>query len=454
MTTSTTTERPLPPWAEIAAAGGTQLWVVAELKARELWDEGVQTSTLSDAARKKYKIKRQEERRVRGLLQAHAWSAFREANVVHLGAGVFFHDTADVDRYDIEDREARATANELPKIDDAPGLAAALEITVSQLRWLAFHREVDRGTHYQRWYVPKRDGSLRLISAPKPLLKRVQRWINRNVTERLPVHGAAHGFLAGRGIVSNALVHAGASVVVKFDIKDFFPTITMPRVKGLLRKAGYTEQVATCLAMLCTEPPRAEIEIDGKPHFVATGPRSLPQGAPTSPSITNTLCLRLDSRLSGLAAKFGFVYTRYADDMTFSTSDAKRTGEANLGKLQAAVGRIVTDEGFTLHADKTRVMRSGRRQKVTGLVVNTTDDGAPAVRVPRKIRRQLRAALHNRAQGKPGPDSLERLGGLAAYIFMTDEKLGRALLDEVARQRSATPSGETPPSTPPPTGAA
>ena len=107
-------------------------------------------------------------------------------------------------------------------------------------------------------------------------------------------------------------------IVVKFDIKGFYPTVTFRRVKGLLRRAGLGEQVATLMALLATESPREEVVTHGRTHYVATGPRSLPQGAPTSPSITNALCLRLDCRLSGLARKLGCRYTRYADDLTFS----------------------------------------------------------------------------------------------------------------------------------------
>ena len=315
-----------------------------------------------------------------------------------------------------------------------------------RLRWLVFHREVDTGTHYHRWHVPKRDGSLRLISAPKPQLKAAQRWIARNITEHLPVHGAAHGFVPGRSTVTNAAVHAGAEVVIKLDLQGFYPTITMPRVKGLMRKAGYGEQVATILALLCTESPREIIELNGKAHHVAIGPRSLPQGAPTSPSITNALCLRLDRRMQGLATKLGFRYSRYADDLTFSWHQAD--ADAPVGKLLHRVRSIVGAEGFAVHPAKTRVMRSGRRQKVTGLVVNgvSAAEGAPEVppaRVPRKLRRMLRAALHNRTQGKDGPESLDRLHGFAAYVYMTDPRQGQALLERAAALREGAAGGTT-----------
>lgn len=443
--TEASTEATLPPWAEIAEAGGIDAWVVAELKARNLWEEGVDTSTLSDRERKKYKARREEERRVRKVLRRHAWAEFRRNNLVHVGAGVFYHDTPDVDRYDIKDPDARRQDNALPKLANVGDLAKELGLPIPRLRWLVYHRNVDSGTHYHRWHVPKRDGGLRLISAPKPQLKAAQRWIARNITEHLPVHGAAHGFVPGRSTVTNAAVHAGAKVVVKLDLQGFYPTITMPRVKGLMRKAGFGEQVATVLALLCTESPRELIELRGKPHHVAIGPRSLPQGAPTSPSITNALCLRLDRRMQGLANKLGFRYTRYADDLTFSWHD---DGEAPVGKLLHRVRSIVGSEGFAVHPKKTRVMRSGRRQKVTGLVVNapTTTEGAPEAppaRVPRKLRRMLRAALHNRAQGKDGPDSLDRLYGFAAYVHMTDPRQGKALLEAAGALRDGAAEGGT-----------
>jgi len=182
-------------------------------------------------------------------------------------------------------------------------------------------------------------------------------------------------------------------------IRGFYPTVTMRRVKGLLRRAGLGEQVATVMALLATEAPREEVVTHGKTHFVALGPRSLPQGAPTSPSITNALCLRLDCRLSGLARKLGSRYTRYADDLTFSWHGAAKS---QIGTLLRGAGMIVRAEGFEIHTKKTRVMRAGARQKVTGLIVNQVPAEQPAARVPRKIQRELRAAIRNRELGRPG----------------------------------------------------
>lgn len=451
---------PLPPeWSQIAEAGGIRAWVYAELERKGLI-ESVDPSSLSDKERKRFKARREEERRVRRVLMEQAWTAYRGANLVHVGVGVFYHDTADYDRYDIAEPENRRQENDVPDLPDVGALAKALEVPIPRLRWLAYHRAVDTGTHYHRWTVPKSSGGRRLISAPKPDLKRIQRWIARSITEHLPVHGAAHGFLAGRSTVTNAAVHAGARVVIKFDLKDFYPTVTMPRVKGVFRKTGYTEQVATVLALLCTEAPREEIVLRGKKHYVAVGPRSLPQGAPTSPSITNALSLRLDCRLAGLARSLGLRYTRYADDLTFSWHDNEF---APVGKLTGAVERIVNAEGFKVHDKKTRIMRSGRRQKVTGLVINAVggakgkkskgkkseDTGdVPVARVPRKVIRQLRAAIHNRENGRVGKngkgESLAHLRGLAAYVYMTDPVKGRAFLDRLAKLSEPEPAGADP----------
>ncbi len=430
-------------WADVSAKGGIREWVDAEIARQGLSFSGV-PSTMSDAEKKQFKARREEERRVRRELYKRAWLSYKRSHIVHLGPGVFWHDTADVDRFDADDPAKARQDNAFPAIfnggaGDLEAFAKALGVTIPRLRWLAFHREVDTGTHYVRWLVPKRDGSSRLISAPKPELKRVQRWIMNQVTEHLPVHGAAHGFLPGRSILTNAIPHVRAKTVVKFDIKGFYPTVTMRRVKGLLRRAGLGEQVATLMALLATECPREEVETHGRKHYVATGPRSLPQGAPTSPSITNALCLRLDCRLSGLARKLDCKYTRYADDLTFSWHG---TSKSDIGALMRGVNTIVRAEGFEVHTKKTRIMRSGARQKVTGLIVNTAPAGVPSARVPRKTVRHLRAAIKNRELGRDGKgESLEQLRGMASFVMMTDEKKGRDFmtrLDALSAKRDAT----------------
>jgi hypothetical protein len=412
-------------WRAIVQAGGTPAWVEAQLGARSLLVTRRDASALSEAEREQYKKELKAEAAERRKLRREAWQAYKANHIVYLGDGVFWKDAGGPDRWDIEHAEERAAENELPPLDSPQQLADALGLTVARLRWLAYHRDAATHIHYRRFVIPKRGGGERAIWAPMPLLKAAQHWILYNIAEKLPVHGAAHGFLPGRSTLSNAAAHTDARVVVKMDVKDFFPTVTLARVKGIFRKAGYREQVATLLALLCTESPREVVQLEGQTYYVSLGPRCLPQGAPTSPALTNTLCLRLDRRLSGLATRLGWRYTRYADDLTFSLP-AGHPGRPRTGALLGLVRRIALAEGFTLHPAKTRVHRRGGRQQVTGLVVN----GSGPPRVPRALRRQLRAAAHNLHQGKPlkEGETGARLAGYAAYVYMTDAGLGAKLL--------------------------
>jgi hypothetical protein len=423
-------------WRAIQQAGSRQAYIEQQLRERGFLVERREADQMSERELDAYKKSLREEAAEKRKIEKEAWQAYRASHIVHLGEGIYWNDEATRDKWDVPHAEERAAENELPPLDNAQQLAEALGLTVAQLRWLAYHREAATRIHYRRFTIPKRNGKERPIWAPLPKLKAAQRWILHGIVEKLLVHGAAHGFLPGRSILTNAAVHTGARVVVKMDIEAFFPTVTLRRVKGVFRKAGYREQVATLLALLCTEAPREIVPLDGKDYYVALGPRCLPQGAPTSPALTNTLCLRLDQRLTGLAHKLGWCYTRYADDLTFSLSAAHK-GPPNLGKLLGVVRRIVEEEGFTINPEKTRVARKGGRQTVTGLVVN----GSARPRVSRKLRRQLRAAVHNLKLGKPlrEDETVERLAGYAAYVHMTDPMLGQRYL--TALQPLGTPPG-------------
>ncbi len=416
-------------WRAIEQAGGTDKYIQSQLRERGFLVERRETDKMSKAQLQRYKKQLKAEAAEKRKLKHEAWQAYRAQHVVHLGEGVFWNDQTDFDRWDLRDADERAAENELPQLDNPGQLAKALGLEIAQLRWMAYHRDAATKLHYYRFTIPKRTGGERPIWAPHKQLKAAQRWILRNIVERLPVHGAAHGFLPGRSIASNAAQHSGARIIVKVDLKDFFPTVTLPRVKGVFRKAGYREQIATLLALLCTEAPREIVEHEGRTYYLSLGPRCLPQGAPTSPGLTNTLCLRLDRRLQGLASKLGWRYTRYADDLTFSLPNG-HNGAPRVGTLLGAIARIAADEGFAIHPDKTRVSRKGGRQRVTGLVVN--GDGSP--RVPRTIKRQIRAAIHNLSKGKPlkEGETLSRIAGWVAYIHMTDPKLGKKLQEQLA----------------------
>ena len=427
------TTTPAELWVQVREAGGLRAYVDKQLRERGFLVERRDADSLNDRERERYKKELKAESAERKKLAREAWAAYKTAHVVHLGESIFWTESSGPDKWDTPNSEERAAENELPPLDSPQQLAEALGLTVAQLRGYCYHREAATNLHYRRFTIPKRDGTARAIWAPLPRLKAAQRWVLANVAERLPVHGAAHGFLAGRSTLTNASRHPNSRVVLKMDVKDFFPSVTWRRVKGVFRRAGYRERVATLLALLCTEAPREIVELNGVTYYVALGERCLPQGAPTSPAITNALCLRLDRRLTGLAEKAGWRYTRYADDLTFSRPAGAEPSSPDA--LAKSATKIVEAEGFAIKAEKTRYARPGSRQTVTGLVVNR--DLSP--RSPRSLRRNLRAAIHNAKVGKPlaEGESLARMQGFAAYVYMTDPKLGAKSLAQVAELQGA-----------------
>ncbi len=369
------------------------------------------------------KQKETKERRERERQQrAAAWKERKAKEVLFLGRGVSGGLSARTPD------EARLTKQSLPVLATPEALAQAMGVSVGQLRALCFTRTASTTSHYVRFLLPKKTGGTRLISAPLPRLKAAQAWVLENLLKKVPVHEAAHGFREGRSIVTNARPHVGAGMVVNLDLKDFFPSVLYPRVKGVFVKLGYSEATATALALLCTEPDVEELELDGQRWFVTQGKRRLPQGAPTSPALTNILCRRLDRRLAGAARKLGFVYTRYADDLTFS---AHGSGSHDAGELLRFVRWVVKQEEFTPHPDKTRVLRRGRQQEVTGVVVNDKPG------VDRKTLKRFRALLHQLE--KTGPegkrwgnsgDVIASAVGYANYVAMVDPVKGKALQEK------------------------
>jgi len=297
-------------------------------------------------------------------------------------------------------------------------VAEVLGLTVKQLRHYSIHRNDDRICHYVTFAIPKRNGESRLIMAPKTRLKRIQRSLLNELVDRLPVNQHAHGFLRGRSIRSGAEPHVGKAVVLKMDIKDFFPSVTFGRVRGFLIAMGYSYPVATTLAVVMTEAERQPVNIDGELVYVPIGQRHCVQGAPTSPGLCNALCMRLDRRMAGVAKKYGWQYTRYADDLTFSGDSIEHSRT-----IQRLVNQICEDEGFSLNPDKTRLQRRGRRQSVTGVVVNETAG------LSRKDRRTLRATIHrlNGGASKPATLTQQQMAGKLAYLQMLNSTQADAL---------------------------
>ena len=307
----------------------------------------------------------------------------------------------------------------LPDIRDSAHLAELLQIPPGKLEWLAFPWD-KQTVHYVKRQIPKRSGGMRVIHAPKPLLRRAQRWILENVLERIRPAEVVHGFVKGRSIATNAAQHVAKTVVLSADLEDFFPSVSIATVQGLFLWMGYSGPVARSLALLCT-------------CRCGRGRRTLPQGAPTSPAITNLVCWSLDRRLEGLARKFEATYTRYADDLTFSGDKELKNG---LKRFLPLLLRVVKEEGFRANRRKLRFARQGRQQVVTGLVVNARPG------VCRETRRRLRAILHNcRTRGVDSQNTgcdplfLDRLRGRIAFVSQINPAHGaqlRAAWDQIA----------------------
>lgn len=410
--------------AEIHRVG--DLWLKHKDADRLASTLAAKTADAAIEARREERRKRKEEKQrlaaEREQQRVEGVARRKREDILFLGRGV---------SSGLADRRSNIEALQaakLPVLSSPADVAKALGLAIPRLRWLCFHQEAAEKTHYHYFEVPKRSGGKRLLSAPQPTLKQAQAWILENILEKLPTEAPAHGFIPGRSTVSNAAAHLDRDVVVNLDLKDFFPTITFRRVKGVFRRLGYSPSVATVLALLCTESPRRRVDYDGKHYWVAVAERALPQGACTSPALSNQVARRLDRRLRGRLAKRGWEYTRYADDLTFSAPPGKRD---EVPFLMAAVRHVAEEEGFALNPDKGRVQRVGGRQSVTGIVVNQK------LSLPREEVRRLRAILHQarmtglEAQNREGrPDFEAWLHGKLAYLCMVDGVKGRKLLEE------------------------
>ncbi|MBW4575052.1 MAG: reverse transcriptase family protein [Aphanothece sp. CMT-3BRIN-NPC111] len=380
---------------------------------------------LAESRRKRQETKERRERERQE--RAEDWRQRKEREIVYVGEEV----SGGLNYTDGDEQRLRSYG--LPLCGTPYEIAGAMKITVGELRFLAFSRKTSTISHYIRFKIPKKTGGERLISAPMPRLKQAQHWILSNILEKLELHDAAHGFRHARSIVSNAQPHVGRDVIINFDLKDFFPSISYKRVKGMFQSLGYSETAATIFGLLCTQPDVEEVELDGKTYYVALTNRHLPQGSPASPAITNRLCRRLDRRLTQMAEGLGFVYTRYADDLTFSASGDSLKHICNILKRTES---IVTHEGFAINEQKTRILRKNRQQEVTGVVVNSYPN------ISKKELKRFRATLFQIEQdGLEGKhwgnssDIIASIQGFANFVAMVNPQKGAEFQEQVRRIR-------------------
>lgn len=264
---------------------------------------------------------------------------------------------------------------------------------------------------YREIQIDKKLGGKRDIVVPIDGLKFIQRWILEHVLENIPVSNNCMGFMKGLSIVDNAKIHVNNNLLINLDIKDFFPSIKFIQVYRIFRYYGYTKEVSKIFAKLCTYRG------------------VLPQGAPTSPYLSNIVCKKLDKRLSLLANKIGANYSRYADDITFS-------GDNQIKIYLNLIIKIVEEEGFIINKSKTRIHNNNQRQMVTGLIVNKK------LAVPKEFENKFKLQIyfcskfgvygHLKHIGLDGISSFkEYMYGTAYFIRMVDYNKGSKYLGDL-----------------------
>ena len=251
-----------------------------------------------------------------------------------------------------------------------------LEVSYHDLNYWIYRTPEFR--RYSTFCITKKNGTLRRIDVPNTNIKILQRKLNQVLQSVYIAKPSVHGFVAGKSVKSNAQKHLGKRWVLNVDLQDFFPSINFGRVRGMLMGIPYNlaPRVATVLAHLCC--------FQGH----------LPQGAPTSPAISNMICAPMDSQLQTLAKMNRSTYTRYVDDITFSTTNTSLPTELvvlnALNQLSPGVKlkETIEQNGFCINDRKVWLSGQHRRQVVTGVIVNEITN------LPKRFTSQIRGMIH------------------------------------------------------------
>ncbi|MCG9647089.1 retron St85 family RNA-directed DNA polymerase [Vibrio brasiliensis] len=289
----------------------------------------------------------------------------------------------------------------LPPVATLADLASHMRLSVGLLQLLSYKSD----EHYKVYYLKKKSGGRRQIAQPSRAMKAVQSWILRKILSRLSSSANSKGFEQGESILSNALPHAGAHVILNIDLENFFNTVPASHVHSVFRSIGYNKTISQILTNLTTYNGR------------------LPQGAPTSPKLSNLTCQQLDARIQGYAGPRGIIYTRYADDITLSAFN-----ESKIRKAQPMIEEIVNSEGFTINDKKTKISGTRKRKEVTGLVISI--DG---VGIGRQEYRRMRAEIYNMLT--EDSDKLSQINGWLSYIKSVDKTNYHRLIRYILKLR-------------------
>lgn len=318
--------------------------------------------------------------------------------------------------------------------------AIAIKMPTRLVQYIIENKNAD----YTYFKMPKKKGGYREIMAPREKLKFIQSWILFNILNKYPLTEQCHSFRKGFSIITNAKVHAKAKYILKIDLLKFYDTITEKRVYGTFKAMGYLPNLAWDLAKLTTARHRDIYwdNIDSSEERKLLGqllverPPILPQGAPSSPMLSNIIADRLDKRLGKLGEKRDYNYSRYADDLTFSANSF-----TNLPHL-SIINKIVESEGFFVNQKKVSYSKKGMKQFVTGLTITH------GVHVSKKYRRNIFTHLHYASKFGPNEHLKRRakkektvikrqqyaymdwLFGSIAFVYAVDKKNGKKMMDK------------------------
>ena len=252
---------------------------------------------------------------------------------------------------------------------------------------------------YTEVTLSKRRGGTRTLHVPDTPTKKLQLKVLHRLLAALEPHPAAVGFRRGKSIADHAALHSGCDLILKCDIVDFFGSTLGTRVNAFFRRLGWDDEAAAILTKICCRE------------------NALPQGAPTSPALSNLVNRGIDRKLAHYAESIGMAYSRYADDLCFSYMTERKSSARRARGLLQYVRRTLKAYGYTVHGkQKTHFVRKHRRQLICGLVVNDSPN------LPRETRRRLRAIRHRQSLGHPATLTPEQLAGWSAYEAMVERR--------------------------------
>lgn len=300
----------------------------------------------------------------------------------------------------------------LPYIATVDHLAAYIGVSPSLIRQI-FHK---KDYHYREFSIKQKNKKDRLIQTPKTYLKVIQWWILDHILNiKLPTD-ASHGFQKGRSYITNATAHLGSNHLLNIDIKNFFPSINSDQVLSSYQDLGYSETGASLLTSLTTYKG------------------SVPTGAPTSPGIANLIFSPIDKKIISMCSRNNIKYTRYADDLTFSSQNFIN------GDFLIKISKLINNSGFQLNKNKTTYAGKGDRMEVTGIIINDK------INIAREKRNLFRAILHNAIQDPQkyalNPEEVYGINGILCAIDpnknLSISRLCQQAVEAMNKQREIT----------------